>query len=79
MSPASSFGSRRAGLDDSQNTTITEPDDVPLPATLFAPTFSRLISSALTKEEAREVCSRALFVLALFLTILRKPRYSGCG
>jgi hypothetical protein len=51
----SSLGSRQAGLDDSQNTTITEPDDVPFPAAIFVPTLSRPVSVALTKEEIREV------------------------
>lgn len=58
-SPASSLGSRQAGLDDSQNTTITEPDDVPLPA-IFVPTVGRPISIPLTKEEIREVSFQSL-------------------
>ncbi|KAE9379118.1 hypothetical protein N431DRAFT_451024 [Stipitochalara longipes BDJ] len=49
-SPTSSLGSRQAGLDDSQNTTITEPDDVPI----FIPTIARPVSVRLTMEEIRE-------------------------
>jgi hypothetical protein len=61
VSPASSFGgSSQGAMNDSQNTLLTEPDDVPgvlaiirVSATSVPPT-----SYPMTQEELRQVCSR---------------------
>jgi hypothetical protein len=75
-SPTSSLGSRHAGLDDSQNTTITEPDDVELPAGLIP----RPVSVPLTKAEIREVSSGLIVFSTKTITdsAPRKLKRSSC-
>jgi hypothetical protein len=75
-SPASSLGSRLAGLDDSQNTTITELDD-PLPAATFVPTLSHPVSVPLTKAEIREVNFHSVVLVRHVLTSPRKLKFSN--
>lgn len=74
-SPTSSPGSHQAGLDDSQNTTITEPDDV----AVFVQTIARTVPVRLTTEEIREVGYYFIPLLQQSLTPPRKPKYSNCG
>lgn len=50
MSPASSVASSQEALNDTQQTLLTEPDEVPLPTTA-----SYIITSS-RREAAREVC-----------------------
>jgi hypothetical protein len=76
-SPTSSLGSRLAGLDDSQNTTITELDDVPLPAATFVPTLSHSVSVPLTKAEIREVNFHSVILVRHVLTSPRKLKSSN--
>jgi hypothetical protein len=44
-------------MNDSQNTILTEPDDVPPPAAIRVQAPSRTIGTEMTKEEIREVSS----------------------
>ncbi|CAG8982737.1 hypothetical protein HYALB_00001018 [Hymenoscyphus albidus] len=54
VSPSSSFGSSHAALNDSQQTVLTEPDQLPTaPNSFEVPNVPRA-SSPLTKEQARE-------------------------
>jgi hypothetical protein len=76
-SPTSSLGSRLAGLDDSQNTTITELDDVPLHTATFIPTPSHPVSVPLTKAEIREVSFHSIVMLGYVLTCPRKLKSSN--
>jgi len=76
-SPTSSLGSRLAGLDDSQNTTITELDDVPLPTATFIPTLSHPVSVPLTKAEIREVSFHSIVLVRYVLTCPRKLKSSN--
>ncbi|KAF4625360.1 hypothetical protein G7Y89_g12804 [Cudoniella acicularis] len=62
MSPASSFTSSQAALNDSQHTVLTEPDDVALPA----PAIPLSVPIALTKkEEARKKAAKLRLRLRL--------------